>query len=94
MDDSQNDGAGGFGGDEEVTPVNPRRAASPEATALRNIGLTLNTLAQHFREAALLVDERESDDRRHALVGLEEQVGELAEIAHDARRVISECRGD
>jgi hypothetical protein len=85
--------AGGFAGDEETTPAIPRREPSAEATALRNLGLALNSIAQHCGESASIVDELETDERRHSLVGLAIKLGQLGDIAHDARRLVRGLAG-
>jgi hypothetical protein len=84
-----------YGGDEEKTPRQPpRREASPEATALRNLALALNSVAGHCGETASVVDELEGIERRHALVGLAAQLAELGELAHSARRIVLDCAHD
>lgn|SRR6185369_3524782 len=80
-------------GDEEKTPSVPRREPSAEATALRNLGLALNSIAQHCGESASIVDELETDERRHSLVGLAVKLGQLGDIAHDARRLVRGLAG-
>jgi hypothetical protein len=85
--DKTNGSSGGLG-DEETTPALPRREPSPEATALRNLGLALNAVERDCGASASIVDELEGDERHHALVSLAFKLGQLGDLAFEARRIV------
>ena|SRR6185437_12728976 len=87
-DAAKNGAANGYGGDEELTPALARREPSPEATALRNLCLALNAVERDCGASASIVDELEGDERRHALTSLEVKLGQLGELAFEARRIV------
>lgn len=78
--------------DEFETPVDLgiRRNASTEARALADFALALAALANDVGTSARRIDELEGAERAGFLAGLSKQLGDIAEAAHDARRIIAD----
>lgn len=78
-----------FDGDEETDP-GTRREPSERASVLGDLALALNGVALHCAEAARLVDSLEGAARAAYLDDLARRLGQLGDLAHEARRAMKD----
>lgn len=75
---------------DDETPPGPVRIPSNRSTVLADLALSLNAVAQHCAEAARLVDSMGSAERGAYLHDLAERLGQLGDLSHEARRVMTD----
>jgi len=70
------------------TPPRGRRIPSAEAISLANLALALDAIGLDCAETAKRLDELEGDARRSLLSQLAQKLGEIGDLAHEARRAV------
>jgi len=79
------------GGDDELGSEEPTKPGGPAddlGSALRNLALALNEVVRDIGESTRLIDQLEAPERNFRIRDLAEKMGELGDIAHDARRTL------
>lgn len=87
-----NGGSSSWDGDGD-TPAPARRAPSDVAVTIADLALATHQTAIDLGEAAGSIDELQGAARTAALSDLEDKLGSLGDLMHEARRAVADLKG-